>query len=270
MNIVKELWASLGQFKRYVGFLENRKRKVFCFGLLLMFLYFSITILVPVIRFQVTTGGIAQIADEIIPEFEWADGTLWVERPVEYEFAGTLISIDTAPDSYLYDVDNIRGGLERYDTAILMDAEKCILKSKGEIGGYYLDEFDVTLTKAQLLEYVPMANLILIAGLILLYLWMTLLFFLGVLVVALFGMIVASCMGMHLTFGQIYLLAVYARTLPLLIKGLLSFLPFGISFFWIFNFGLSLFYLSRAFYAIKVDTAQKDGAIVIETGQTAD
>ncbi|MCH5344337.1 MAG: DUF1189 family protein, partial [Acetatifactor sp.] len=81
------------------------------------------------------------------------------------------------------------------------------------------------------------------------------LFFFGVLFVALMGMIVASCMNYKLTFGQLYLLGIYSRTLPLLIKALISFLPFHIPFFWVINFGLSLFIMIMAIKKMKEQEA---------------
>lgn len=265
MGLLRELAVSIGKTDCYVEFLENRKRKVFAYGLLVMLLYFLITIIVPVLRFQVTTGGIGQIIDRHIPDFRLEAGTLWVEEPVELVDDGMLIRIDTSPDNYFYNSDELNGLLGGYERVFLADSEKCMIKDQGKLVDFYFDEGDFSFSKEQILGYVTMANLILGIVLILVYLWITALFFFGVLFVALFGMIVASCMKMEVTFGQVYLLAVYSRTLPLLIKALLSFLPFGIPFFWVINFGLSLFYLSWAFRGMKKARAQAQGPIVIET-----
>ena len=73
-------------------------------------------------------------------------------------------------------------------------------------------------------------------------------FFLGVVFVALIGMIIASAMDKKLTFGQLYKMSVYSRTVPLLLKALVSLLPFSIPMFWVINFGISAVIL---IFAIK-------------------
>lgn len=80
---------------------------------------------------------------------------------------------------------------------------------------------------------------------------MTLAFFLGALITALLGMIVASCTRTRVSFGQIYILAVYSRALPLLIKALLSLFSIRIPFFTVLNYGLSVFILYLAFGTVK-------------------
>lgn len=68
---------------------------------------------------------------------------------------------------------------------------------------------------------------------------------------ALLGMIVAACMKYRLTFGQLYLLGIYSRTLPLLVKALLSLLPFSIPLYFIANIGLSVLIIGCAIYNMQ-------------------
>ena len=51
-----------------------------------------------------------------------------------------------------------------------------------------------------------------------------------------------------LSFGRIYILALYGRTLPLLIKGILRMASVHIPMFWVLNFGATLLYM---FFAMK-------------------
>ncbi len=97
----------------------------------------------------------------------------------------------------------------------------------------------------------PSIYVIIVIFMIIAYIFMTGLFSFGVLFVALIGMIVASCMKYQLTFGQLYLLGVYSRVLPLAIKAAIIILPFNIPYFWVINFGLSIFILVRAIQHLK-------------------
>ena len=50
MNIFKEMGLAVYNFKSYKEFLNNRKSKVFLFGVVLMLLYFLLTMIVPFFR----------------------------------------------------------------------------------------------------------------------------------------------------------------------------------------------------------------------------
>lgn len=252
MNLFKEMILSVYDFKSYKRFLENKKSKVFFFGLLLFSLYFALTILTPVIKFQVTTGGVRKMAEDMIPEFELKDGELWIEKPFEYEYEDTYIYIDTDPEMVFYGAEEMEPYLYDYSQVILMDSEKAIVKNEGQVQEIYFSDMTIEeFSKADLLGYLPYVYLFIGLGIVVIYIFMALLFFLGALIVALLGMIVASCMKYQLTFGQIYILALYSRTLPLLLKAVVSFLPFGIPFFWVINFGLSLLYISLAIQKLR-------------------
>ena len=144
-----------------------------------------------------------------------------------------------------------------YSNAILMDSEKVIVKNNGRVQEAYFSEMKFDLNKEILLGLIPFVYAIMILVLVFIYIWMTAFFFFGVLFVALIGMIVASCMKYQLTFGQLYLLGIYSRTLPLIIKAAVSFLPFNIPFFFIINFGLSLFIIGAAIQKMKEQNLQE-------------
>ncbi len=54
MNIFREMSLSVYSFKSYKEFLNNRKSKVFLFAIVVMLIYFVLTIIVPF--FQLGSG----------------------------------------------------------------------------------------------------------------------------------------------------------------------------------------------------------------------
>nr|WP_314460625.1 DUF1189 domain-containing protein [uncultured Clostridium sp.] len=264
MNIFKELILSLYDFKSYKEFVKNKRMKVFLAGVVLMVIYFSLTMIVPFLRFQFKTGGFVKIIEDYVPDFKLSGGTLWVEEPVEYEEGGMYIYINTSPDTSFYDADEIGEYIADYYQVILMDSEKVIIKNKGEIIERYFSDLDMDFSRGKLQQWVPSAYLIIIAFMLLAFIFMTALFFFGVLVVALIGMIASSCMKYRLTFGQLYQMGVYARTLPLLLKAIVSFLPFSIPMFGIINFGLSVLYIVLAIQKMKESDLEKPMEFVSE------
>ena len=245
MNVFKEMVLSIYSYKSYKEFLNNKKGKVFGFGLLLMLIYFLITVGIPFARFH-GTKGIAGQMDE-----------LWAEDEFVYEYGGIYIAVAANSDEVFLNARDIEGSLYEYSSVWLMDSEKMILKSDGEVIEAYYSDLDMELTKSELMGLVPYIYVAIAVVMLLAFLWMTALFFLGVIFVALMGMIAASCMNYQLTFGQLYLLGIYSRTLPLLIKAAVSFLPIKIPFFFIFNLGISVFIIIMAIQKMKEKTLQK-------------
>ncbi len=255
MNIFKEMGLAVYSFKSYKEFLNNRKSKVFLFGVVLMLFYFLLTMVVPF--FQMNGLGLSSAIQEVVPDFELKDGVLWVDDVIELDDGDTCIWIDTNPDEVFYEVEDLASYYYSYSQVLLMDSEKMIVKSNGAMQQYYFDELDLEYSKADLMALVPSIYVIIVIFMIIAYIFMTGLFFFGVLFVALIGMIVASCMKYQLTFGQLYLLGVYSRVLPLAIKAAVSFLPFNIPYFWVINFGLSIFILVRAIQHLKESMIQQ-------------
>jgi len=251
MNIFKEMVLSVYSFTSYKEFLKNKKFKVFGFGVILMLFYFLISYLAPFVVSQLGSGNLAKVIEEEVPEFTLSDGTLWVDDVIEYEEGDQYIYIDTDPGYVFYGAEDMKQYLVDYRQAILMDSEKIIVKNSGEVIELYYEDMDWEFDKDQLIGWVPFIYTFMAFLFAFLYIWITALFFFGVLFVALLGMIVASCMGMKLTFGQLYLLGIYSRTLPLLIKAVLSIVHITIPYFFIINFGLSLLYMGLAMKKMK-------------------
>jgi len=245
MNVFCELVHSIYDCKSYETFFKDRKRKTFLFGFLLVVIYFLLTMIVPFVRFQMSTGGIVKIVDEVVPDFAIADGRLDVEEQFEFAEGDTYFFVDTKDEAMTEEM--ILENLRRYGTVLIADSENLIVKSNGQVQTLQIADLDIEITKSEIITmFRPFVNLAIGIILVIVFLFMQATFFFGVIFVALFGMIVASCMQTKLTFGELYKLGIYTRTTPLLIKALLSFLPFGLPFFWIISLGISLGYLAGA------------------------
>lgn len=255
MNIFREMSLSVYSFKSYKEFLNNRKSKVFLFAIVVMLIYFVLTIIVPF--FQLGSGLGAMIREEV-PDFELSNGVLWVDEIVQIDDGSNCIWVDTNPDEVFYDASEMEPYYAGYINVILMDSEKVIIKnSSSAMQQYRFDELGINFSKDDLEALVPSMYFIIVVVMIITYVVMTMLFFFGVLFVALIGMIVASSMKYQLTFGQLYLLGIYSRVLPLLIKACVSWLPFTIPYFWIINFGISVVILGVVIKGMKTDLLQQ-------------
>ena len=251
MNVFSELVHSVYDLKSYRLFLKDKKGKTFLFGFLLVLLYFLVTVILPFVQFQVSTGGIMNIAEELVPDFTIADGRLDMERQFEFAEGDTYIFVDTKNEEMAE--EKILENLREYSSVMILDSRNAIIKSKGQVQTLYFSDLgDLDMSKSDLIEMVrPFVTMAIVLILVLSFVFMEVFFFFGVLFVALFGMIVASCMQCQLTFGQLYKLGIYTRTTPLIIKAVMSFLPFGIPFYTVISIGISLLYLSGGIRHIK-------------------
>ena len=247
MNVFSELIHSVYDLKSYGIFLKDKKRKTFLFGFLLVLLYYLVTVILPFVQFQVSTGGIGKIVDELLPDFTISDNKLHVDEPYELIERDVYIFVDTEQE--FMDQDDIQKILRRYNTVLVADENTLVIKNNNQIQYLEFADWspDLKTSKRQLIDmFLPYVNVVIGIVLVVVFLFMQGTFFFGVLFVGLLGMIVASCMKSDLTFGQLYKLGIYTRTTPLLIKGLASFLPFGIPLYFVISIGISLGYLAGA------------------------
>ena len=119
MNIFKEMGLAVYSFKSYKEFLNNRKSKVFLFGVVLMLFYFLLTMVVPF--FQMNGLGLSSAIQEVVPDFELKDGVLWVDDVIELDDGDTCIWIDTNPDEVFYEVEDLASYYYSYSQVLLMD-----------------------------------------------------------------------------------------------------------------------------------------------------
>lgn len=256
MNVFKEMALSIYSYESYSKFLNNKKGKVFGYGLLIMFFYVLIAYLIPGAISMGTPASMARSFRENVPNFELSNGKLWVDAVVELEQSGTYILINTDPAYVLPDSNKLSDALRGYYQAVLLDNEKMVVKSNGQVEQLYFSDLDFEFSRDELEGIIPTLFVAYYIIMIFGYIWMTALFFFGVIFVALIGMIIASAMKCRLSFGQLYLMGIYSRTLPLLIKALVSLLPIGIPLFWVLNFGLSALILGLAMNKMKAQMPQ--------------
>ena len=264
MDGFQDFLISLRDYRRYPELLKNGKKRVFAFGALLIFLFWLFTVAVPYAAFQLKTGGIAPIIREHVPEFSLTNGKLDV--PGGYHFSsGTLyVDVNTEPGHLLDPEDRqIRTRMALSDAVVLADSEKIIYGAgaagTGATSGprvQYFSAFgDITFTKADLINEAPQIEHMyrLFGGM--LYFFHLVMFFTGCVVIAIFGQIFSGFTRTPVTFGQVYQLSVYTRSVPLLVKGVLGMLGLVPAELPALSLLFSLFVLSRVFKHIDRERA---------------
>lgn len=245
-NVLAELGLSCFNLGSYNAIRKNKFGKRFLYHLILTLLVFLITFGITYIMFVNETGGVQDIIEQYVPDFELTDdGYLIVDEPFEWVEDGIMVMVDTDMDRYFanedgefiqYDMwtdDWVSLGYEEdYQAVALLDSELMILYSKNE--GYkemYYDELTESMgafDRQSVIDlcnvFIPIIGIVLFVGTFIGILW-------GAFVNSIILLIISSIMGgTKLPYMELYTISLYALTPFELIFAILSMLSISIPF----------------------------------------
>lgn len=265
MNVFSEVFYSCAGVKKYPEFLKNRMGKVFLYVALVALLF---TVLSQVRTVPNTMDFVEETKEQLmeIPDFQFKNGRLQMDDMFYYEEDAYLVMADSESGSYINDyyTSEWYTTLAYYDTAIIMDETTILLKSDGEIEIYdYPTDFEFE--RDELYGMVDYIYIFVAIYIIFAYIFTLIGYFFTALLVALVGMIICSFMNRKLTFGQLYLLALYAKTLPYLLKGVLKLVDVEFFGYSVISFAVACVYLGMALRHMDVleeEQKQVNGPII--------
>ncbi|MBD5450536.1 MAG: DUF1189 domain-containing protein [Lachnospiraceae bacterium] len=265
MNIFYEMFYSITGTKHYPEFLKNKKVKVILYVVVITLIYFAIAH----VRTIPSTIDLATEVREAVmdfPDFELKSGKLEIEEAFYYDESNLLVMMESEYGSYIRESSESdwREMLYDYDTVFIADETTVLLKSDGEINIYdYPDDFQ--LSRDWVYDKIDYIYVIMVIYLVFAYLFSFMGYFLAALFVALAGMIMCSFMNQKLTFGQLYLLSLYAKTLPLFVKGLLKAINLSFFGFFILTFAIACLYVGFAIHNMDLQDEENrriDGPVI--------
>ncbi len=265
MNVFSEIFYSIAGVKRYPEFLKNKKGKAVLYVALVVLIYFAVSNIRTIPN---TMDVVSEIREAVLrfPDFTLSSEGLQMEEPFYYEEGGMVFDVASDYGSYINDnsLSEWYEMLYDYDVALIMDETTMVLKSDGEINIYDFADLtiDIQITRDWVYDKIKYIYPIVVVFLIFSYLFSFIGYFLTALFVALIGMIMCSFMKQKLTFGQLYLLSLYAKTLPLFIKGLLNLINYSISGFWLLSFAIACLYVGFAIHNMDMQDEEKKRAEV--------
>ena len=200
------------------------------------------------------------------PDFELKSRTLQMEESFYYDESGVLIMMEPEYGSYIriHSSSDWSEMLYDYDTVFITDETTVLNKNNGEINTYdYPKDFQIS--RDWMYDKINYIYVFVAVFLVFSYLFSFMGYFLTALFVALVGMIICSFMNQKLTFGQIYLLSLYAKTLPVLIKGLLKLINCSFFGYSILAFAIACLYVGFAIHHMDMrdeENRRVDGPII--------
>lgn len=265
MNVFQEIFYSIAGVKHYPEFLKNKKGKVVLYVTVIVILYFVIAHLRAI---PYTMDFVSDLRETVMnfPDFQLQSGKLQMEESFCYDEGEILVMMESEYGSYIKEssMSDWREMLYDYDFAFIMDETTILLKNNGEINiNDYSDAMQ--LSRDWVYEKIDYIYVIIAVYLVFSLLFSYAGYFLAALFVALAGMIICSFMEHKLTFGQIYMLSLYAKTLPLFMKGVLKVIDCSFFGFSILAFAIACLYTGFAMHHMDLlDKEQKkvEGPII--------
>lgn len=265
MNLFQEMFYAIAGVKHYPDFLKNKKGKVFLYVAVIVLIYSAIVHLRTI---PSTMDVVSEVREAVMsfPDFELKSGKLQMEDSFYYDADKTLIMMESEYSSYIreYSASDWHEMLYDYDFVIIMDETTILIKNNGELNIYDYPD-DLRISKNWVYEKIDYIYVFIAIYIVFSYLFSSAGYFLAALFVALAGMIICSFMHQKLTFGQIYLLSLYAKTLPLFVKGLLKLINFSFFAFSVIAFAIACLYVGFAIHHMDLLDEEKkrvDGPVI--------
>lgn len=257
MNVFLELVYAVAGVKHYPEFLKNKKSKVCLYVALIVFLYFVLANvrLIPSAMELVAETKEAVLA---VPDFQLKSGYLQMEESFYFEQDNVLIMLEPEYGSYINSVpqSDWYAMLDGCDFAVVADETTMLLKNNGEINIFDYSA-DVVLSRDWIYSLIDYIYVAIAVYLVFVYLFSFAGYFLAAVFVTFVAMVICSFMNQKLTFGQLYLLALYAKTLPLLVKGVLKLAEIGFFGYSVVAFAIACLYVGFAIRHMNIQEEQK-------------
>ena len=213
MGFLNDLLTGLIRPKKYGELLNRGASRVVVYALILILI--SSTLLVTsLFKMFYTTE---KYYNEVVPDFSFENNTLTMAEPFKLEFMGMIIKADSQKELTKDDFgDNIQGVLFDSNSMLMRSAAATVEASYKEL----TEGEKISFSKKDSYLLAPTVKVILYVTSLISVLFNVGGFFLGVLVVALFGLIPNKTA--KLSFGKLYILSIFSRGLPIILSLILS------------------------------------------------
>jgi hypothetical protein len=263
-NIFKQFFLSFFSFNDYPGFARGSGGKVFLYSFLLIVITYIVTFAVPSASVAPYIYGIDKsVVDEYVPWFELKNGRFDVEREFLYEDDFGMVLIYATPDEN-FDTSRANDVLGSFFQGFVFSPGAMVLKQAGgQIIEYSLSAApELSISRDYLYTLIPLVKFLVVFMYILVFVIYIVAYMIGWLVCSAAGAAINAIIRAPISFGEVFRLTAYARTVPLVIKTALYLIPGYSMNFW-------LFYVLFAVYMLLALRAVKNRTVLDDSGKSA-
>jgi hypothetical protein len=261
MNPTTRFVYSMTRIKAYLTFFQEPVVNAIVYLLLVSLLFAGINTIIIAVGLSKGIDEVVEVLAHEVPYFELRNGELVVDGEMP------IISEDGPDNVFIVDTSGVLdvSFLDAYENGIFISKYGYAQKADGLI----VHSFDFsqmgafTITKQSIQGWMPLLKwlsvLIVVFGIAF--------YFAGKLmsavIVSLLGLIIELAVNHQVGFGSLFKLSIYALTLPMLIKFVLTLGNITIPYFWVFYYGIALVYLWKALQLLQTKSdamAEEDTA----------
>lgn len=248
LRTMKDIWYAITSPENYRDFMNYSKRHFLAYVFVLVFAAGIVTLGIPAAQFM-ARGGFGTLIEETIPEFSAsADKGFWIEEPIEIDEYNFLIRADSSVVKE--DITDLDGEYGSYDYVAVVDKEQFYFSLGGiqEVAARFDELPEFSLTKADLLVYVPVLYMAAVWTFVLSLLMDFGYYLMFALVVSMLSRVIASLMRIRIGKKALFRMAIYAQTLSYLLMIVQTVMGSYVPNFTFFSYVITLGYM---FFAIK-------------------
>lgn len=220
LKFIEQIRIALSKPLWYKSLLQQSIGKHICYFLILLILITVIRFVIPCTAYLQSVGGLKNLIYNGIPGFSFENGVLQVDTPVDIEQNGVRIIIDTSVDAYTVE-DAQSKAAEMGDSMNIV----YMISRTNAVNNISSVTYDLSLMNGITINndvvyqaapiYLIFYGIFSFIGNIIAYLISALFF-------ALFGYLMNRALKLNLKFGQIYVIALYAKSVEILLEAVLE------------------------------------------------
>jgi hypothetical protein len=214
MSLIQQFSNSLWNFRSYKNLSQTKGGKSFVYILLLFLFIYAIGNIYVSIQINDVISSVGAAMQENVPDFRLANGKFSFSGSMPYriEDAGYLFIIDTTGQTSADDLRDVLNG-------ILITEDEMIMQQTGRTEILrFSDLSSLEISRDQIVQFLPSINGIIWIGMAVWFFFAFAGKLFGILILALLSMIASAMFNQKLTFLNQWNVAIYASTLPMLIK----------------------------------------------------
>lgn len=229
ISFSEQIRIALSKPRWYKNLLEQKPGKHFLYFVILLILITIIRFVIPVTAFVQSVGGAENLFMNGIPSFTMSDGKLSVEQVVDEQMGEVRIFIDTSKEAFtMADGEALANETEGTMPIVYMISKTNMVCNYSMLPLEFKDISFATIDNSLLLKAFPatmcMVGLCNFVAMVVTYLANGLLF-------AVFGFLLNKALNLKLKFGQVFLIALYALSVEMLINAVLEVLGMSLLYY---------------------------------------
>lgn len=259
VSFTEQIRIALSRPLKYGRLFQQTTIQHVWYFVILLALVTVIQCVIPITAFIQGNGGLEAVAYEVIPQFSLENGELYVATVIDEETAGARIIIDTTYDSFRTE--------DAIAVADTMDVTMPVvyLVSRTNVAcntvsmPLSLSTLDLTLNNGVLYQHAPM----IIVGMIVFFLVRTVIsYIVSALFFSFFGMVVNKALGLKLKFREILLIALYAKSVEVILAAVLEVLGFTLLYYvgTIIGIFITCSYMTKGMTSLLLKNKEKDAS----------